>query len=356
MKAPASRSGPRRWALPVGVVGFAILLTVPLFFEIYRQAAFNTAPRDDYGSYLRYLAGDGGSLPGAPFIYRIFSVAVAVPFYRLLPVYAFSGLPDPDLATLRAIEALAAVSWLALLATCAIVFLISRRRVGASLKASALVAGLSLFLASFMSQSGVDPIAVLLIACLVFLLDRPFLFALLLLVSVGFNEKVPIIFAALFGLRVLVSRDQRSMAMLAVAVAALGVYVAIRWAVGAAGNENQLSPSTYLGSIARLIPEMVSLKGAVTNLLPTVLVAVLATLAFTSGRSRPITSSLWRASDALVFVAILAAALAIDQPGVADAEFSIGRTVMFTYPLYLPLLANRIDRWFPDPVAERSPG
>jgi hypothetical protein len=159
----------------------------------------------------------------------------------------------------------------------------------------------------------------------------------------------------MFALRLLIARDRATALMLAAAVTALGAYVVIRLAVGATGNENQLSPSTYLGSIIRMIPQMVSFKGAVTNLLPTAIVAVLATLAWQTGRHWRPPGRLWRWSDSLVFVAILAAALAIDQPGVADAEFSIGRTVMFTYPLYLPMLALRIDNWFPDgPVRSRS--
>ena len=115
-------------------VVFLVALAVPLFFEIYRTMAFNTHPRDDYGPYLQALVGEGGKIPGAPMVYRLFSVAAAIPFYYLLPVYSFSKLPPLDPAYLRATEALAAVSWLSILATAGVIFLICRQKLGASTK------------------------------------------------------------------------------------------------------------------------------------------------------------------------------------------------------------------------------
>jgi hypothetical protein len=39
----------------------------------------------------------------------------------------------------------------------------------------------------------------------------------------------------------------------------------------------------------------------------------------------------------------------INPPGAHSGDWSVGRIVMYTYPLYLPMLSLRIDEWFPDP-------
>jgi len=95
----ALKSGPERAAhriLPrLAIAGLAIAVTLPIFFEIYRGAAFATGPRDDYAPQMLALLGITGDPPlrltgtldQAPFGYRALSTAVAIPFYFFMPAY-----------------------------------------------------------------------------------------------------------------------------------------------------------------------------------------------------------------------------------------------------------------------------
>lgn len=81
-------------ALPALIALAFVLSTVPAFFAIYRDAAFQTLPRDDYAPHLLALVGERGTPParqptllgGNPMGYRMLSVAAAIPFYELLPL------------------------------------------------------------------------------------------------------------------------------------------------------------------------------------------------------------------------------------------------------------------------------
>lgn len=321
---------------------FLVALSVPLFFEIYRTMAFNTHPRDDYGPYLQAIVGQGGEIPGAPMIYRLFSVVAAVPFYFLLPVYSFSKLPPLDPAYLRATEALAAVSWLSILATAGVIYLICRRKLGASERSSLIVALLSVFCSGYIGQVGVDPICVLMISLLIYFIDRPVPFAALMLLSIGLNEKVAILFTVLLLSRLVFGRDRSTLPQLAVSVVAATAYFAIRLLVDAPGYENQLTPSSYLPALISMVPVVFSLKGFVTDLLPTLLVAAIAVLDVWTIRRLGIDTPVFRWPDVAVLVAMFVIGMGIDM------QYTVGRIVMFTYPLYLPVLALQIDDWFPD--------
>lgn len=338
----------RRWLLVSALLGCLFLLSIPWFFDIFRQAAFNTAPRDDYSPFLQSILGQGGELPGSPLIYRVLSVVVAVPFYFLLPLYSFSNLPAIDVNYLRATEALAAVSWLSLLATAGVIFLICQRKLGASIKASVIVALLSLSFARFLELTAIDPIALLMISVLTYLIDRPLLFAVLLLISIGFNEKIVLLFMMVFGFRLILGRDRSALPQFVISVVAAAGYVGIRLVVSAPGYENQLMPSTYWASFVTMLPFLFSLKGAVTNVMPTLLVGLLALLAFQTVRRFHLDSSVFHRSDVLVFVGMFFLEMVINPPGIHGAEYSVGRIVVYAYPLYLPMLSVRIDKWFPD--------
>ncbi len=193
------------------IVATLPLLSVPLFFSIYRDAAFNTAPRDDYGPYLQSIAGAGGKVPGAPMTYRLFSVLVAVPFSYVLPLYRFTNLPAVDPNYLKAPEAISVTSWLSLLAMAAVICVTCRDKAGATRKSAFLVALLALFFAQFTGVTTIDPIALLIISVLVYSLDRIKLFAPLMLISVGFNEKIAFLFVIVFDLRRLLARDRSAL-------------------------------------------------------------------------------------------------------------------------------------------------
>ena len=322
--------------------------SIPLFFSIYRDAVFNTAPRDDYGPYLQHIVGAGGHVPGAPMTYRLFSVLIAVPFYYLLPLYHFTNLPAVDPSYLKATEAISATSWLSLLAMAAVIYLTCRDKAGATRKSAFIVALLALFFAQFTGVTTIDPIALLIISVLVYSLDRIQLFAPLILLSVGFNEKVALLFVIIFGLRLLLVRDRSALSFLAVSLLATVVYFAVRIIVAEPGNGNQTSPSTYWQSFVTTTRVSLTLKGLVINVLPIVLVALVAWLDVRMARQLGYQSALWRNSDALVFIGMLLIGLAI------DVQYTAGRLVMFTFPLYMPLLALRLDATFSDAAAQQQ--
>ena len=156
--------------------------------------------------------------------YRLFSVLVAVPFYFLLPLYNFSNLHGVDPHYLKATEAISAASWLSLLGMTVVIYLTCRNKAGATRKSAVIVALLSLFFAQFTGVTTIDPIALFLISLLIYSLDRILLFAPLMLVSVGFNEKIAFLFMIVFGLRLLLARDRSALSFLAVSLLAVGVY------------------------------------------------------------------------------------------------------------------------------------
>lgn len=342
-------TGDRRGYAAIVVVAL-VLLSIPLFFSIYRDAAFNTAPRDDYGPYLQWIVGTGGRVPGAPMTYRLFSVLVAVPFYFLLPLYHFSNLPAVNPDYLKATEAISAVSWLSLLAMTVVIYAICRNKAGATRKSAFIVALLSLFFAQFTGVTTIDPIALLFISLLIYSLDRIQLFAPLMLISVGFNEKIAFLFVIVFGLRLLLARDRSSLSFLAVSVLAAGVYFAVRITVATPGNGNQMSPSTYWDSFVTTARLSFTLKGLVINVVPIVLLGLVAWLDLRIARQLGYESAFWRNSDALVFIGMLLVGMAI------DVQYTAGRLVMFAFPLYMPLLALGLDAAFSDAAAQRDEG
>jgi hypothetical protein len=106
-----------------------VLMTIPRFFDVFRTMAFNTVPRDDYAPYLLHFIGEKPDFTVySPYGYRIFSFLMAFPFYKLLPVYRFTNLPALDESYLRATQALAMTSYLAILAACLTIFLTAKNR------------------------------------------------------------------------------------------------------------------------------------------------------------------------------------------------------------------------------------
>ncbi len=97
------------------ILALVVLVSVPVYFSDYRAAAFNIFPRDDYSPYLLAMTGETGDgpnrqaelFPSAPMAHRPLSVAAALPFYYVLPYYAFTNIEAPDEPYLRATAALA---------------------------------------------------------------------------------------------------------------------------------------------------------------------------------------------------------------------------------------------------------
>jgi hypothetical protein len=320
----------------------ALLASVQIFFEIYREAAFNTLPRDDYASFLLYLVGQGGSFPGSPYAYRVLSVLAAIPFFYTLPLYRFSNLGAVDPLYLRATEALAMVSYLSILLTALIVYLIARKRLAASSLAALLAALVVPLLSYSISRPGIDPLAVLWVALLVYLYPRPGWFAALVLVSAFVNEKIPFIFAVVMLARWIwlrgVKRQPISRTLWvegAASLLALAVYFIARAILKYPGFENQADLRQFAPQILASLTYIFSLKGLVLNLLPIAILFILAGLAVWG--KEPRLDGQFFPSDGLCALALLILALG------TDLQFTIGRVVMFAYPLYLPVAARLLD-------------
>lgn len=361
LDAPTERSD-HRPLLRVAIAVVALAVALPLFFEIYREAAFSTAPRDDYAPQLLALLGMtgdppyrlAGSFDQAPFGYRALSAAVAIPFYLLIPAYEFTNLPVMDEAYLRATQALALVSYLSIVLTAFVVYRIATRRLSASASAGLIVAMGSVFLSSFIGRAGVDPLAILLISLGVYWLYDWRAFAVVVVVGAAFNEKVPLIFLSLMILRVVAfAIDRRTVRgfaqvpQLTATFVAIALYAAIRAVLDLPGNEFQTDPTSWLPSALSTLRDTLSLKGAVANGVP---IALLATMAFLAYRARSLdeTARRWfQPSDALVFPVLILVGFAINM------QFTVGRLAMHTYPLYLPVLAVLVDLWLPSGLRRR---
>jgi hypothetical protein len=320
--------------------------SVPRFFSIYRSAAFETFPRDPYETYVLELAGEpGGGVPGAPHAYRVLSAAAAVPVYHAVPVlYAFSRLEEAgvDARRLRATQAMALVSWLALLGLCAAVYRATRGLGAAPL--TALAAALAAWiLAEGTNLLAMDTVALCLVAGLSLSLRRPGLFVPLVLVSAGFNEKIPLMFSALLLARFIAHRlagDARLprpafglWPQALAALAAVALYAAARLAFPVGGGEHQTDPAAFAAGVLHTAARTFSAKGLILNLLPGLCVLAL----WATARKFQSAPGAGRAGQALFHPADLAAlALLAALAFAARIEFGVGRVLLYTFPLYLP--------------------
>jgi hypothetical protein len=338
-------SAPRaRLAETLLLTAVALAATYPVFIDTYRSMVFQTVPRDDYAPYLLHLVGHGGEVPGAPRAYRFLSVAAAIPAYLVLPVYRFKNLAEVDPAYLRATEALAFVSWIALAALSVIVYRIARDRLGASRPASVAALFATLVFARYTSLLGVDAIALLLIAAAYYWIDRPWLFAAIVALSAGFNEKVWIVAVLLVGTRVLHVRSLRPYV-----VHVAGCAVAILLYFGAAtyfrtsGTEKPSDPRP-LGTQAPFTVRMtMTAKGLAQNAMPVGL--CLAACALAALRLRGERGPYWTPWDALVPLGLAVTGLTM------NVEYTLGRLVFHSLPILVPPLALALDRTSAQTVA-----
>lgn len=317
-------------------VAIALLSTIPILFDIYRTAAFNTIPRDDYAPYLMALSGDGGSVPGAPAVYRVLSVAVALPIYWLTAPYRFTNLPFADPQYLRATQALSIVSYLSMLATAFAVYRLCAAKYGMRPPVSMVAGLMSLLLGGFQLRTGVDPFGVLVVTLLLLCVSRMSLFAPLMMLSAIVNEKIPILFSVVLFFRFLPSaRHGGSRAMrsqLACAVAALCLYVGIVTVMHIPGVPSQTDPARVGANVKAAVVASLSAKGCVTNLLPLVTVCLMVMLA-----ARVNKMSAYSPTDASGAIALTVLACLV------NVQYNIGRIVMYSFPFYLPAAASCLE-------------
>lgn len=320
------------------VLALSLVATYPVFVEVFRLMVFQAAPRDDYAPYLLYLLGKpGGELPGAPFAYRFMSVAVAVPFYQLLPVYRFTNLVDVDMAYLRATQALAFVSWMSLALLAVVIHRTARDRMRASPSAAIAAAFATVIFSRYAAVGGVDPLAMLLIATAAYAFERPAAFAGVAVLSAAFNEKVWIVLTLLVAARALDTRSLRPYRAHAIAcLVAIGCYAGAKLYLQIPGNEHQTAPASYLSNARAALQLTFSTKGVLQNVFPVAL--VLGAFAWASRVLRGSARPFFTAWDIFVPVALTGLGIAI------NVTYTLGRLVMHVLPLILPALAAALDR------------
>ena len=303
----------------------------PFFFVLYRLALFDTVPHDDYAPYLLWIAGRGGAFPDSPYAYRWLSVAAAWPLLEAMPLIRLSNTPEAlSVDTIRAIAALAMLSFLAMLAQAWLTIRLARAE-GLD-RGHALAAGTMAFALAWHTQvTAIDAMALLMITAALCLIRRPWAFAGLLLLSVGANEKVGLLLAIWLVVRLVLTPHSRAALWRPAVFAclAVGLYALLVLSLRLPGNAYQLTPSGYLGTIAQNLAAYATGRGVLLNILPT---AVLAGLAIFAHQDRQ-TGSFARA-DLLVIPAMLGVALVLTQ------FFQAGRLVMHAAPLFIvPALA-----------------
>lgn len=314
------------------------LITLPSFFNIYRTLEFHTIPTDPYAPFLLYLTSHGGQWPGLPFGYRILSIIPAVPLYYILPLYKFSLLRDPDLAQLKAFQALAAVSYLSIAGSGALAFATVRQRLQLSTAAAAFAALLSVVLLNFSGWWGVDPIGIFVIFALLLFLEQPRIFCPIFCLAPFVNEKIVLFFVFLAIGRLASVKDfLRSHTWQVGAVfAGLAIYIFVLQFVRLPGNELQTTASLWIPHfVAMSMGSVSSLKAIILNVFPS-LVIILPCLLFSLDPKG--SNGVLAASDVVVPLGLLVAGLTLTE-GV-----TVGHVVSFAIPLTVISCALLIAR------------
>lgn len=340
----------KAWRLAFWAGVFAVLLAVPLFFLIFRLSVFNTVPRDDYAPYLLWLAGSpGGGFPASPYCYRLLSVALALPFYWLLPHAALTNIPStlsPD--WVRATAALSATAAVSLVAACFVMALVAVRSCRRSAAEGALAGLLLIVLSLYTQVTSVDATALLLIALGVLLLSSLPAFAAMVLVSVGTNEKVALVLAIWLGVRWLfVPQDRAALwRPMLVAVAGVALYGAAVTVLAFPGNEYQRNAADFLATVIENLRAYPTARGVLLNVLPAALLLLLGWFGHRGARTAP----LFRGIDTLVIPAMLVVALVVTH------LFQAGRLAMHAAPLFVVPVAAALARISPaSPPTRKTP-
>ncbi len=306
--------------------GLTLLLS-PFFFTLYRLAAFDTVPHDDYTPYLLWLDGNPlGGIPESPYAYRLLSMALAWPFFKLLPAIPLSNLPAilPEVAT-RAIAALAMLSYLATILTAMLTWRLAKTEGRLDHGHALAAAALAWALAWYTQITAIDALALLFITAALCTIRRPLAFAALLAASIGVNEKIALVLAIWMVIRTALDPDFRRTfpRQTATAIAAVLAYAVLVAVLKLPGNEYQLRPGGFVTTLAENIHAYATPRGLVLNTLP---IAVLATLA----ACRPETdATLFRRIDALLIPTLILVALILTH------LYQAGRIVMHAAPFFV---------------------
>jgi hypothetical protein len=318
------------------------ILTLPLFFDVYRVAAFNIIPHDDYVPYLLYLLGEeGGAEPRNPSGYRLLAVAVAIPFYYILPRFSFTYLEGVGDTYLQALEALSLVTYLAVVTASFVIYLLTRNRFRGSVIYALLAALISTLMFRYAAIYGIDPISIMWVCLLIYCLHNRVWFTLLLGLSIGINEKIVFLFFMLFTGRYLFSRYRQSFHT-AVAIMTFAGYFLLRAIAGLPGHEYMVDPGTYIKGFLYTLRIFFNFKSLALNLIPIMMTASLYFLAYREHKFRKNDTLLFTPVDILPLCGLLIICL------IMDLQYTTGRIILFCFPLYLPLAALSLQRYLED--------
>ncbi|MBI5325638.1 MAG: hypothetical protein HZB41_10300 [Ignavibacteriae bacterium] len=308
-----------------------IVLTQNLYFDIYRGSAFNVMPHDDYSHYLLYMVGDEeGWLAEPPYTYRILSVAAAIPFYYILPVYRFTNLEGKSDNYLRALEALALVFYISIIIGSIFIYRITKNRFGGSEPASIIAMLISFLLFRQTGIYSIDPLAIMIISIGIYYLRNLWIFSTIMFLSIGFNEKILLIFSLLMIARIIIKKEKINIGTIS-PVICLAIYFIIRILIFIPGNESQVQPSSYYSSFLTNIGYTFSAKGIILNILPTILTFTLYYFAMKVNNNNFNPNNFFTKTDFIPLAGIFIIAHLI------NVDYNIGRISLHCFPLYLPL-------------------
>lgn len=331
-------------------MGVLALLLHPLLFVIYRLSVFNTMPRDDYARFLLWIVGNPeGVLPISPYCYRLLSMALATPFYYLLPVIQLTNLPaDLSPAYLRATAALSALALVAWIAGAILVYAVAVGRCGLS-RRDGILAGMLMFALGLHGQiAAIDPLTFAFVALGVALVDRRAWFCGFVLISIIANEKVALVLAIWLTIRCVLDREDRrafGVQCLAALLAVASYFVLLKL-VQIPGNSYQLDPADYPVTLRENLGAYLSGRGVLLNVVPVAILAGLAVFGHTCNR-RSI-GRLFRPADILVIPALLGVALLLTH------LFQAGRIVMHAAPLFVVPAVAALGGWLDRDYSRKS--
>lgn len=330
----------RSWLATAGGAALLALVLHPFGVILFRLMIFHTSPRDDYAPILLWwLGAPGANFPLSPYGYRVLSVFIAAPLYSLLSPLALTNLPAGMTAEyVRATAALAAVSFAVIVASMAVAYrlVIDRFRLG---RTEGVFAALFVFVAQlYASPFGVDPLAIFVVVLALYFIERAFVFAAILIVSVVVNEKIAIVFAIWLTIRCALGSRSALGAQWLAAAAAILAYAALLVLVRLPGHGEQLDPGAYFPTLVQnVVASVTTPRGLAFNIVPCALLigAVAWSWRALGWQRHPIFSRL----DLLVIPALAGVALILTQ------YFQVGRIVAHSAPLFIWPLAQAFGLW-----------
>jgi hypothetical protein len=334
-------SGAKRFTTFLCHAALLALVLHPICLILFRLMIFNTLPRDDYAPYLLWLLGEsGGAFPASPYGYRILSVLAAAPFYYLLPPFALTNLPgDLGAQYVRATAALSISSYLALVASGVLGYRLAVDRFGLG-KPEGIFAGLFVLTVQlYAAPFGVDPLAILISVMALYFIDRIYLFAAILMVSIAFNEKIAILFAIWLTIRCILDSGDRVLLgrQWIAAMAAILAYAAMIALVRLPGHSEQLDPVVYVPTLLRNFVASTTPRGIMLNIVPCLLLVGAVVWSWRSIDWRR--GRLYAPRDLLIVPALACVALVLTQ------FYQVGRVVAHGAPLFIFPLAQAFGFW-----------